>query len=93
MKRAFEVGATQADIFDVLHLVAVQGVASVCQATDILAEFIDLTEVAAIDEKLQARIDRLGSAHALALSSWRGSTPAMPKCFSTLSSKVAPARA
>lgn len=69
MKRALEVGATQADIVDVLHLVAVQGVASVCQATDILAEFTDLPEVAAIDEKLQGRIDRLGSAHALALSS------------------------
>lgn len=69
MKRALEVGATQADIFDVLHLVAVQGVASVCQAVDILAEFTDVTEVTAIDEKLQARIDTLGSAHALALTS------------------------
>jgi len=69
MKRALEVGATQADIFDVLHLVAVQGVASVCEATDILAEFIDLTDMAAIDEELQARIGRLGSAHALALTS------------------------
>ncbi|VTU38430.1 carboxymuconolactone decarboxylase family protein [Variovorax sp. PBL-E5] len=69
MKRALEVGATQADIVDVLHLVAVQGVASVCQAADILAEFTDLTQVAAIDGKLQARIDRLGPAHALALTS------------------------
>lgn len=69
MKRALEVGATQADIFDVLHLVAVQGIASVGQATDILAEFTDLTEVAAIDEQLQARIDRIGSVHALALTS------------------------
>lgn len=68
MKRALEVGATQADIFDVLHLVAVQGVASVCQATDILAEFADLSEAAAIDERLQARIDRLGASHALALA-------------------------
>lgn len=68
MKRARESGATEADIFDVLHLVAVQGVASVCQATDILAEFIDLTELAAIDGQLQARIDRLGPAHALPLS-------------------------
>lgn len=67
MKRALEVGATQADIFDVLHLVAVQGVASVCQATDILAEFTDGGEGAAIDKTLQARIDRLGPAHALTL--------------------------
>ena len=67
MNRALEVGATQADVFDVLHLVAVQGVAGVCQATDILGEFIDLSAVAAIDEKLQARIDRLGAAHALSL--------------------------
>jgi alkylhydroperoxidase/carboxymuconolactone decarboxylase family protein YurZ len=68
MKRALEVGATQADIFDVLHLVAVQGVASVCQATDILAEFTDLSEATAIDERLQDRIDRLGASHALALA-------------------------
>lgn len=69
MKRALEVGVTQADIFDVLHLVAVQGVASVCRATDILGEFTDLTRLAAIDERLQARIDRLGAAHALSLTS------------------------
>jgi alkylhydroperoxidase/carboxymuconolactone decarboxylase family protein YurZ len=69
MKRALEVGATQADIFDVLHLVAVQGVASVCQASDILAEFADLSAMAPIDEALQARIERLGPAHALALTS------------------------
>ena len=68
MKRALEVGATQADIFDVLHLVAVQGVAGVCQAADILAEFTGSAEAAAIDERLQLRIDRLGSAHALALN-------------------------
>jgi alkylhydroperoxidase/carboxymuconolactone decarboxylase family protein YurZ len=69
MKRALEVGATRADIFDVLHLVAVQGLASTCQAADILAECIDLTEAAGIDEKLQARIDKLGPRHALGLSS------------------------
>ncbi|MDM0002732.1 carboxymuconolactone decarboxylase family protein [Variovorax sp. J22P240] len=68
MNRAFEVGATQADVFDVLHLVAVQGVASVCQATDILAEFMDLSEAAAIDDKLQDRINGVGSAHALTLN-------------------------
>jgi alkylhydroperoxidase/carboxymuconolactone decarboxylase family protein YurZ len=69
MKRALEVGATQADIFDVLHLVAVQGIASVCQASDILAEFADLSAMAPIDEALRARIDGLGPAHALALTS------------------------
>ncbi|VTU28685.1 Carboxymuconolactone decarboxylase family protein [Variovorax sp. PBL-H6] len=69
MKRALEAGATQADIFDVLHLVAVQGVASVCQATDILAEFTDLSAMASVDEALQIRIDRLGPEHALALTS------------------------
>ncbi|MDR6538817.1 carboxymuconolactone decarboxylase family protein [Variovorax soli] len=69
VKRALEVGATQADIFDVLHLVAVQGIASVCQATDILAEFTGSSEATAIDEHLQARIDSLGPAHALALTS------------------------
>ncbi|MGK6306646.1 carboxymuconolactone decarboxylase family protein [Variovorax sp. DT-64] len=68
VKRALEVGATQADIFDVLHLVAVQGISSVCQATDILAEFADLSATA-IDEALQTRINRLGPAHALGLTS------------------------
>lgn len=68
MKRALEVGATQADIVDVLHLVAVQGVASVCQATDILAEFNDPAEAVAVDAELSARIERLGAAHGLALT-------------------------
>jgi alkylhydroperoxidase/carboxymuconolactone decarboxylase family protein YurZ len=69
MKRALEVGATQNDIFDVLHLVAVQGVVSVCQASDILAELAGTVEAPAVDEKLQARIDQLGAAHALSLAS------------------------
>ena len=68
MKRALEVGATQSDIFDVLHLVAIQGVASVCQASDILAELAGTDEAPAVDEKLQARIDKLGAAHALSLA-------------------------
>ncbi|MDO8249430.1 MAG: carboxymuconolactone decarboxylase family protein, partial [Rhodoferax sp.] len=69
MKRALEVGATQNDIFDVLHLVAVQGVVSACQASDILAELAGTVEAPAVDEKLQARIDQLGAAHALSLAS------------------------
>lgn len=69
MKRALEVGATQNDIFDVLHLVAVQGLAGVCQAADILFEFTGTAETPAVDEVLQARIDQLGTAHALALTS------------------------
>ncbi|MEJ8810348.1 carboxymuconolactone decarboxylase family protein [Variovorax ureilyticus] len=68
MKRALEVGATQADIFDVLHLVAVQGAVHTCQAADILAEFTGGKETAVIDGKLQARIESLGSAHALSLA-------------------------
>jgi len=67
MKRALEVGASRADIFDVLHLVAVQGIARVGQATDILGEFVDLDDMPAVDEQLQARIDRLGAAHGLGL--------------------------
>ena len=68
MKRAIEVGATQADIFDVLHLVAVQGIANVCQATDILAEFIELPDAAVVDGPLQARIDTQAGPHALPLA-------------------------
>jgi len=67
MKRALEVGATPADIVDVLHLVAVQGLASVGQATAILAELADPPDSPAISEMLQARIDRLGRTHALRL--------------------------
>jgi alkylhydroperoxidase/carboxymuconolactone decarboxylase family protein YurZ len=69
MKRAIEVGASQADIFDVLHLVAMQGIASACQAADILAELTSPREAAQVDKALQARIDSLGPAHALSLAS------------------------
>ncbi|QHE84209.1 carboxymuconolactone decarboxylase family protein [Hydrogenophaga sp. BPS33] len=69
MKRALEVGASHSDIVDVLHLVAVQGVASVCQASDILAELSGAAATSpAISPALQARIERLGDAHALALN-------------------------
>ncbi|GAA5231964.1 carboxymuconolactone decarboxylase family protein [Verticiella sediminum] len=37
MERALAVGATPADIFDVLHLVTAQGLDAVCQSVDILA--------------------------------------------------------
>jgi len=67
MKRALEVGATQADIFDVLHLVGVQGAVNTCQAVDILAEFTGPDEVAVIDANLQARIEKLGATHSLSL--------------------------
>ena len=68
LQRALEVGATQADIFDVLHLVAVQGLASVCQASDILAELTASHDAQPIDAKLQKRIERIGPAHALPLA-------------------------
>jgi alkylhydroperoxidase/carboxymuconolactone decarboxylase family protein YurZ len=67
MQRALAVGATPADIVDVLHLVAVQGVASVGKATEILAELAGLPAASAVAAPLQARIDRLGAAHALQL--------------------------
>lgn len=67
MQRALEVGATPADILDVLHLVAVQGVASVGQAAEILAELGGVADVPTIGTSLQSRIDRLGAAHALRL--------------------------
>lgn len=83
MKRALEVGASPADVFDVLHLVAVQGVASVGQAAEIVAELAGLGQGAVpgtplqaasqapspapLPDPLQARIGRLAPAHALAL--------------------------
>lgn len=68
MKRALEVGATQADIFDVLHLLAVQGVASVGQAADILAELAGTDAAGSIGDALRGRIDSLGPAHGLSLA-------------------------
>ena len=72
MQKALEVGATPRDIFDVLHLVTVQGAASACQATDILAELCGTDgddSLTPIDDALQARIDSVGAEHALALQS------------------------
>lgn len=69
MKRAIAVGATQADIFTVLHLVAVQGVANVCQATNILAELAGMNHTPALNEALSTRIEQLGAPHALSLAS------------------------
>lgn len=69
LQRALEVGASHSDIVDVLHLVAVQGLASVCQASDIVAELSGaVADAPATDPPLQARIDRLGAAHALSLN-------------------------
>lgn len=67
MRRALEVGATQNDIFDVLHLVALQGAAGVCQAAEILAECSDLDMDVEQDGRLQARINALSDEHALSL--------------------------
>jgi alkylhydroperoxidase/carboxymuconolactone decarboxylase family protein YurZ len=67
MKKALEVGASPDDIFDVLHLVALQGVASVCQASAILAECAGENDNMPLDAALRQRMDRLGPAHALAL--------------------------
>jgi len=75
MKKALEVGASPADIFDVLHLVALQGVASVCQAAAILSECAGQADPAPLEAGLQERLDRLGPAHALALSSVAATDP------------------
>lgn len=62
MLRALEVGATPADIFDVLHLVAVQGLASVGQAAELLAEVFALPAAA-----LSPRAAQLAAGHGLNL--------------------------
>ena len=69
LARALEVGASTSDILDVLHLVAVQGIASVGQAAAIVAEVAGLEgQEAEVDPVLQRRMDLLGPAHALTLS-------------------------
>ena len=60
MRKALEVGATPEDIFDVLHLVTAQGLASVYDATAILAEEAGLGEADAarvIGEAAPAQAD------------------------------------
>lgn len=68
MKRALEVGASTADVFDVLHLVALQGVSQVGQAAQILAECMGRTPDAKQDAAQKARMDQLGPSHALQLA-------------------------
>ena len=74
LKRALEVGASQADVFDVLHLVAIQGLASVCQAADILAECDELDECEVadatqgeVDSALKDRLQKAANDHGLDL--------------------------
>lgn len=76
MKRALEVGATQADIFSVLHLLVVQGLPSVGLATDILAELTGEAEQQPIDEIRQARIEKISHLYALSLCALNRLDPA-----------------
>lgn len=78
LARALEVGASTADVLDVLHLVVVQGMSSVGQAAAIVAEVVEVAKLAEAggqtpgaaepDAGLKARIDQLGAAHALQLT-------------------------
>jgi alkylhydroperoxidase/carboxymuconolactone decarboxylase family protein YurZ len=56
---AFAAGASEADIFDVLHLVAAQGLECVYQSAAILAQEAAQMAVSSIDATLRARIERL----------------------------------
>lgn len=67
MGKALAAGASMADILDVLHLVAVQGVARVGQAAAIVAEVAGIAVGSQIAPALQARIDRVAPSHALTL--------------------------
>ena len=72
MERALEVGATEADIVDVLHLVAVQGTARVCQAADIVAECAGSRASA---EGVPGSVRRIGAEHAISLEAMHGMDP------------------
>jgi alkylhydroperoxidase/carboxymuconolactone decarboxylase family protein YurZ len=76
MDKAMAAGATQADVFDVLHLVAVQGLASVAQAAEILWSHSSAEDTASIDPVLQARLERVGQAHGLTLDALARMDPA-----------------
>jgi alkylhydroperoxidase/carboxymuconolactone decarboxylase family protein YurZ len=68
MARALQVGATPVEVLDVLHLVAVQGSASVGQAASIVSELVCVAEPAPdIGHELQQRIAQVGPAHGLDL--------------------------
>lgn len=61
MEKALAAGARPAEIFDVLHLVAAQGLDSVCQAVEVLAEEIgDTAAVPGEPADKAERIERLG---------------------------------
>lgn len=67
MQKAKECGATAADIFDVLHLVAVQGVVRTSQAVEILNEFSSQEDLSDISAELHKRIDKNAPEYALDL--------------------------
>lgn len=72
MKHALEVGATEADIMDVLHLVAVQGAACVCQAADIVAECAGWSASA---DGMPGPMRRIGAEHAISLEAMQSMDP------------------
>lgn len=76
MKRALELGATVGDVFDVLHLVALQGVSQVCLAANILAECSGSPPMPTpVDDARQERLERLGPAHAMELGAMHHMDP------------------
>lgn len=56
---AFAAGASDADVFDVLHLVAAQGLECVYQSAAILAQEAVQISTSSIDAAVRARIERL----------------------------------
>lgn len=67
MARALEAGASEADIFDVLHLVTVQGVSRVAQTAELLAQTAPEGAAHDLSERSSQRLDTARERHGLSL--------------------------
>lgn len=69
MTRALEAGASEADLFDVLHLVTVQGVSRVVQAAELLAQATPADATHTLSEDMRRRLQSAEQRHGLSLES------------------------
>lgn len=67
MARALEAGASEADIFDVLHLVTVQGVSRVAQTAELLAQTAPEGALHDLSERTSQRLETARQRHGLSL--------------------------
>lgn len=79
MTRALEAGASEADLFDVLHLVTVQGVSRVAQAAEVLARAAPADASLTLNEDTRHRLESTRQRHGLSLEALAMLDPAYTK--------------